>query len=204
MSSPFIVHLAEALSSRRCALRSASPTPSAAGSATSTPTRCSAPCYTALLDAAGMAPEHVEDLVVGCTAPFGEQSRNIARNAWLQAGYPPEVPATALGPALRLRTDRGGDGCRAGASGTPRPRDCRRRGAYGPRSDELPRQDLRTLRRSVAAELRDRYDFVPQGESAELIADRWQLQPGGDGRVRGPLPPPGRRGNRGRPVRRAR
>ena len=38
----------------------------------------------------------VEDLVIGCTAPFGEQSRNIARNAWLQAGYPPEVPATTL------------------------------------------------------------------------------------------------------------
>jgi hypothetical protein len=34
--------------------------------------------------------------VIGCTAPFGEQSRNIARNAWLQAGYPPEVPAMVL------------------------------------------------------------------------------------------------------------
>jgi len=52
--------------------------------------------YTALLDRTGLAPEAVEDIVIGCTAPFGEQSRNIARNAWLQAGYPAEVPAAVL------------------------------------------------------------------------------------------------------------
>ncbi|HTQ92053.1 MAG TPA: hypothetical protein VMK84_21425, partial [Streptosporangiaceae bacterium] len=52
--------------------------------------------YAALLDRTGLAPEAVEDIVIGCTAPFGEQSRNVARNAWLQAGYPAEVPATVL------------------------------------------------------------------------------------------------------------
>ncbi|HET6189671.1 MAG TPA: beta-ketoacyl synthase N-terminal-like domain-containing protein, partial [Trebonia sp.] len=52
--------------------------------------------YAALLDSTSLAPGAVEDLIVGCTAPFGEQSRNIGRNAWLQAGYPPEVPATVL------------------------------------------------------------------------------------------------------------
>ncbi len=55
-----------------------------------------AACYTELLARSGIEPHTVEDLVIGCTAPFGEQSRNIARNAWLQAGYPPEVPATTL------------------------------------------------------------------------------------------------------------
>ena len=53
-------------------------------------------CYTALLERSGIDPATVEDLVIGCTAPFGEQSRNIGRNAWLQAGYPAEVPATTL------------------------------------------------------------------------------------------------------------
>lgn len=52
--------------------------------------------YTALLASTGLAPDVVEDLVIGCTAPFGEQSRNVARKAWFQAGYPPEVPATVL------------------------------------------------------------------------------------------------------------
>ena len=55
-----------------------------------------AACYSELIARSGIEPAVVEDLVIGCTAPFGEQSRNIARNAWLQAGYPPEVPATTL------------------------------------------------------------------------------------------------------------
>jgi acetyl-CoA acyltransferase len=55
-----------------------------------------AACYTDLIERTGIDPALVEDLVIGCTAPFGEQSRNIARNAWLQAGFPPEVPATVL------------------------------------------------------------------------------------------------------------
>ena len=55
-----------------------------------------AACYTELIRRTEIRPAEVEDLVIGCTAPFGEQSRNIARNAWLQAGYPPEVPATTL------------------------------------------------------------------------------------------------------------
>ena len=76
--------------------------------------------YTALLDRTGLAPEAVEDIVVGCTAPFGEQSRNVARNAWLQAGYPPEVPADRARPPLRLGPDRGRDGGRAGRLGHPR------------------------------------------------------------------------------------
>ena len=50
--------------------------------------RSTATCWAAR----GSSPTVVEDPVVGCTAPFGEQSRNIARNAWLQEGFPPEVP----------------------------------------------------------------------------------------------------------------
>src|SRR6195952_6094573 len=52
--------------------------------------------YTELLSRSGLAPDTIEDLIIGCTAQFGEQSRNVGRNAWLQAGYPPEVPATVV------------------------------------------------------------------------------------------------------------
>ena len=52
-----------------------------------------AACYTNLIARTGLNPAVVEDLIIGCTAPFGEQSRNIGRNAWLQAGYPPVVQA---------------------------------------------------------------------------------------------------------------
>src|SRR4051794_4381167 len=53
-------------------------------------------CLEALVERTGIDPGDVEDVVCGCTAPLGEQSRNIGRNAWLAAGYPAEVPAVTL------------------------------------------------------------------------------------------------------------
>src|ERR1700727_325433 len=53
-------------------------------------------CLKGLVARTGIDPAEVEDVIAGCTAPFGEQSRNIARNAWLQAGYPVEVPAITI------------------------------------------------------------------------------------------------------------
>ena len=44
----------------------------------------------------GIAPEQVEDVVFGCVTQVGEQSLNIARNAWLTAGFPFTTPATTV------------------------------------------------------------------------------------------------------------
>ncbi len=132
-------------------------------------------CYTELLSRSGLAPGDVEDLVIGCTAPFGEQSRNIGRNAWLQAGYPPEVAAvtldrrcgsaqTAVAMAAGLVASGTHDVVLAGGvehmGHVPIDSPVTIAGLYG---DPWP------------AGLRDQYAFVPQGESAELIADRWQI-----------------------------
>ena len=38
----------------------------------------------------------VEDVIAGCVQQVGEQSWNVARNAWLQSGLPMEVPATTI------------------------------------------------------------------------------------------------------------
>src|SRR6201991_2614458 len=75
-------------------------------------------CLEALIDRTGIDPGEVEDVVAGCTAPFGEQSRNIARNAWLQAGYPVEVPATTLDRRCGSAQTAGEMGAALGASGT--------------------------------------------------------------------------------------
>ena len=40
--------------------------------------------------------EAVEDVITGCVQQYGEQSYNIGRNAWLQAGLPMETPATTI------------------------------------------------------------------------------------------------------------
>jgi acetyl-CoA acyltransferase len=53
-------------------------------------------CYTALIERAGIDASEVEDVVAGCVQQLGEQGWNVARNAWLQAGLPVETAATTV------------------------------------------------------------------------------------------------------------
>jgi acetyl-CoA acyltransferase len=134
-----------------------------------------AACYTELIARTGIEPAMVEDLVIGCTAPFGEQSRNIARNAWLQAGYPPEVPATTMDRRCGSAQTAVEMGAALVASGT---HDVVIAGGVehmGHVPIDSPAKISELYGDPWPAELRDRYSFVHQGESAELIADRWQL-----------------------------
>src|SRR3954452_1889168 len=52
--------------------------------------------YKAVIERAGIEPGVVEDVVAGAVSQVGEQSNNIARNAWLQAGLPVETPAATV------------------------------------------------------------------------------------------------------------
>ena len=54
-------------------------------------------CYSEVIDRAGIDAGEVEDVVAGCVQQYGEQSWNVGRNAWLQAGLPIETPATQSG-----------------------------------------------------------------------------------------------------------
>jgi acetyl-CoA acetyltransferase family protein len=49
-----------------------------------------------LVERTGVDPERVDDVVGGCVTQVGEQSTNVARNAWVAAGLPQSVPATTL------------------------------------------------------------------------------------------------------------
>src|SRR5262245_62153113 len=44
----------------------------------------------------GLDPERIDDVVGGCVNQVGEQSNNVARNAWVGAGLPWHVPATTV------------------------------------------------------------------------------------------------------------
>ena len=48
----------------------------------------------ALVEKADVDPAAVEDVIMGCACPGGEQGANIARNAVLASGLPESVPAT--------------------------------------------------------------------------------------------------------------
>lgn len=49
-----------------------------------------------LVERTGIDPERVDDVIGGCVSQVGEQSVNVARNAWLAAGMPESVPATTI------------------------------------------------------------------------------------------------------------
>ena len=55
-----------------------------------------------VIDRAGIEPGAVEDVIGGCVQQFGEQSVNVTRNAWLQAG----LPALLIGDRVFLNWDR--------------------------------------------------------------------------------------------------
>ena len=72
--------------------------------------------YKAVVERAGIDPEMVEDVAAGAVTQVGEQSNNIARNAWLEAGLPVgtggatvdrQCGSGATGGLLRRRLDRG-------------------------------------------------------------------------------------------------
>jgi acetyl-CoA acetyltransferase family protein len=134
-----------------------------------------ASCLTALVDRTGIDPADVEDVIAGCTAPFGEQSRNVARNAWLQAGYPVEVPAITIDRRCGSGQSAVSYAAALISSGThelviaagvehmhhvPIDSPVRIADLYG---SPWPR------------ELLERFDFIPQGLSAERIAEQWDI-----------------------------
>ncbi|WP_053227274.1 thiolase family protein [Solirubrobacter soli] len=52
--------------------------------------------YTELLSRTGLDAAEVEYVIAGCVQQFGEQTMNIARNAWLQEGLPIEASASTI------------------------------------------------------------------------------------------------------------
>ncbi len=131
--------------------------------------------YTALLESTGLAPLDLEDLVIGCTAPFGEQSRNVARNAWLQAGYPPEVPASVLDRRCGSAQTAVEMAAALVASGT---HDVVLAGGVESMG-HIPMTAVAAIEEMYGvawpAELTALYDFPSMGESAEKIADQWAI-----------------------------
>ncbi len=131
----------------------------------------------AIVERNDLDPAMLDDVIMGCVMQVGEQALNVGRNAVLAAGFPEEIPATTIdrqcgssqqaahfaaqgvmagvydiviagGVEVMTRTPLGASIVQG--LGMP----------YGP---------------SVAARYADRGGLVPQGISAEMIADMWNL-----------------------------
>ena len=142
------------------------------------PVDLAAEVLTALADRNELDPALVDDVVLGCVMQVGEQAANVARNAVLAAGWPESVPGTTVdrqcgssqqaahfaaqgviagvydvvvagGVEVMTRVPMGAS-MMDGKYGWP----------FGP---------------AVGARYAEQGGLVPQGISAEMIADRWEI-----------------------------
>jgi len=132
----------------------------------------------ALIDRNGIDPAIVDDVVMGCVMQVGEQAANIARNAVLAAGWPESVPGTTID----RQCGSSQQAAHFAAQGVMA-------GAY----DVVVACGVEVMTRvPMGASMSDgkwgfpfgpkvgeRYQpqggLVPQGISAELIADKWNI-----------------------------
>jgi acetyl-CoA acyltransferase len=125
----------------------------------------------ALVRRSDLDPALVDDVVAGCLTQVGEQGANIGRNAVLAAGFPETVPGTSVDRqcgSSQQAVHFAAQGVMAGAydvvialgveSMTRVPMGANFQGGspFGPRMEA-------------------RYQLVPQGISAEMIAERWGI-----------------------------
>jgi acetyl-CoA acetyltransferase family protein len=139
------------------------------------PSTLLATILSSLVERAGIDPAEVGDVVTGCVQQFGEQGLNIGRNAWLEAGLPLEVPATTLDRQCGSGQQAVNVAASLVASGIA---DV----AIGCGVEHMGRISFADGAQvqsehgfAFTPELLARYALVPQGLSAELIAERWQI-----------------------------
>jgi acetyl-CoA acyltransferase len=134
-----------------------------------------AKAYSEVIERAGIDPAEVEDVVAGCVQQFGEQGINIARNAWLEAGLPIETPATTVDRQCGSGQQAVNFAAALIASGV---HDVVVAGGVE-HMGHISFADSASVMQehgfAFSPQLMERYNLVPQGISAEMIADQWEI-----------------------------
>jgi acetyl-CoA acyltransferase len=132
-------------------------------------------CYTEVIDRAGIDASDVEDVITGCVQQFGEQMFNVGRNAWLQAGLPVETPATTVDRQCGSAQQAVNFAASLIASGA---HDV----VIGSGVEHMGHVPMGVgfkwtdeLGSPWPPALMEKYNLVPQGISAEMIADKWEI-----------------------------
>ena len=139
------------------------------------PSNLLAKVYSELFERTGVEPSEVEDVVAGCVQQFGEQGMNIGRNAWLEAGLPIETPATTVDRQCGSAQQAVNFGAALVASGV---HDAVIGGGVEHMGHISFADGMSVMQEHGAAfsgELMERFNLVPQGISAEMIADQWEI-----------------------------
>jgi len=127
---------------------------------------------TALVERTGIDPATVDDVLIGCVGQNLEQSATPGRQAWLAAGYPEHVPSVTIERKCgsgQQAIDFAHWGIAAGAY------DLAVAGGVESMS-RVPMGSARGDADPFGPAVRARYPgLVPQGVSAELVAEKWKL-----------------------------
>jgi acetyl-CoA acyltransferase len=126
----------------------------------------------ALVERNGLDPALVEDVIMGCVMQVGDQAVNVGRNAALAAGF----PETVVGTTVDRQCGSSQQAAHFAAQGVIA-------GAY----DVVIAAGIENMTRvpmgasfiagslPFGPKMMERYNLVPQGISAELIAEKWNI-----------------------------
>ncbi|MCX8072504.1 MAG: acetyl-CoA C-acyltransferase [Candidatus Binatia bacterium] len=122
----------------------------------------------ALVERNQLDPHHIDDVVIGCVTETGEQGTNIARGTVLAAGWPVDIPAVTLNRFCGSGQQAVNFAAMAVRSGA---QDLVVAGGV----ESMTRVPMGSDMGPLPASLLDKYNLIPQGLSAELVADKWNL-----------------------------
>jgi acetyl-CoA acyltransferase len=128
----------------------------------------SAQVLNALVERNDLDPAEVEDLQWGCVTQIDEQAWNTGRNTALAAGWPVTVCGTTVDRQCGSSMQTNFNAAAAIWSGQL---DVVISGGV----EMMSRVPMGSNNGSMAQEALDRFEIVPQGISAEYIAERWNL-----------------------------
>lgn len=129
----------------------------------------------ALVGRNNLDPALVDDVIMGCVSQTGEQGVNIGRNALLAAGFPEEVPGTTIDRqcgSSQQAAHFAAQGVMAGVYDI----------AIAAGIESMTRVPMLVTAQQgpgvpFGPRMLERYDhgLVPQGLSAEMVAERWGI-----------------------------
>ena len=121
-----------------------------------------------LIQNTGIDPADIDDVITGCVTMTGEQGGNIGRLAALGAGLPAEVPAVSLNRMCASSQQALHFGAQAILAG-----DMDVVIACG--VENMSRVPMGSDLGRFSTQVTGKYNIVPQGFSAEMIAEKWKL-----------------------------
>ena len=113
-------------------------------------------------------PAEVEDIKMGCVTQIGEQGYNIGRIAGLIAGFPVEVCGVSVNRMCASSLETVAQGAHAIMAGMA---DC----VIAAGVESMNRVPMGSDGGSFSDRLLSRYNIIPQGLSAEMIAEKWGI-----------------------------